>query len=92
MFTRPADKRIAQLVLVLLYPLPPKFVKSKRGQDGFVSSNVYFAQTITSKRSNLKLIIEEKRFEGLIDTGADVLTHLQGIGYSNNPKLKIYEG
>jgi hypothetical protein len=78
-----------------LHPLPPKFVKSKREQGGFGSSDVYLVQSITSKRSNLKFIIEEKSFEGLIDTGADVLTHFQGIGYSNNPKqsskLKIYE-
>jgi hypothetical protein len=33
-------KRIAQLVLVPLYPLPFKFVKSKRGQGGFGSSDV----------------------------------------------------
>ena len=38
------------------------------------------------KRSNLKLLIEEKHFEGLIDTGADILTHLQETGYSINPK------
>ena len=57
------------------------------------------------KRSNLKLIIEVKSFQRLIDTGADVtiirgqdwpstwplsdmLTHLQGIGYANNPKQR----
>ena len=67
MFTRPADKRIAQLVLVLLYPLPPKFVKSKRGQGGFGSSDVYLVQSITSKRPNLKFIVEEKRKKALKD-------------------------
>ena len=94
MFTRPAN-RIAHLVLVPLHHIPPKFVKSNRGQGGFGSSDVYLVQSITSKRSNLKFIIEEKSFEGLIDTGADVLTHFQGIGYSNNSKQsskpKIYE-
>ena len=48
---------------------------------------MYWGQPITNKRANLKLLIKgEKSFEGLIDTGADVLTHLQGIGYSINPK------
>ena len=64
---------------------------------------MYWVQSITNQRPNLKLIIEGKTFEGLIDTGADVtiirgqdwpstwplsdtLTHLQGIGYANNPK------
>ena len=84
MFTRPANRRISHLVLVPLHLFPPKFVKSKRGQGGFGSSDVYLVQSITSKRPNLIFIIEEKSFEGLIDTGADVLTHFLGIGYSNN--------
>ena len=71
-FTRPANKRIAQLVLVPLHLLLSKFVKSKRGQGGFGSSDVYLVQSITSKRPNLKLIIEGKNFERLTDTGADV--------------------
>jgi hypothetical protein len=83
----PANKRIAQLIFIPLYPLPSKFVKSKREQGGFGSSDVYWVQyIITNKRPNLKLLIEEKRFEGLIDSGPDVFTHLQGIGYSINPK------
>jgi hypothetical protein len=57
---------------------------------------VYWGQPITNKRANLKLLIKgEKSFEGLIDTGADVLTHLQKIDYSINlkqsSKFKIYE-
>jgi hypothetical protein len=43
-----------------------------RGQSGFGSSDVYWVQSITNQRPNLKLIIEGKSFEGLIDTGADV--------------------
>jgi dUTPase len=39
--TVPANKRIAQFVLVPLHLLPPKFVKSERGQSGFGSSDVY---------------------------------------------------
>ena len=47
---------------------------------------MYQVQSITIKRPNCKLQIEEKGFKGLVDTGADVLTHLQGIGYFFNPK------
>ena len=89
------NRRIAQLIVDPLHLLPSKCAKTKREQTGFGSFDVHQVQSITSKRSNLKFIIEEKSFEGLIDTGADVLTHFQGIGYSNNPKqsskLKIYE-
>ena len=70
--TVPANQRIAQLILVPLHPLPLKFVNSERGQCGFGSSDMYWVQSITSKRPNLKLLIEGKGFEGLIDTGADV--------------------
>jgi hypothetical protein len=77
---------VAQLILVPLCLLPSKFVKSERGQGGFGSSDLYWVQSITNRRSNLKLLIEEKHFEGLIDTGADILTRLQGIGYSINLK------
>ena len=90
--TVPADKRSAQLTLVPLHPLPCKEVKSERGQSGFGSSDVYWVQSITSMKLNLKLIIEGKSFERLIDTGTDItgqdwpstwplfdtLTHFQG--------------
>ena len=33
---------------------------------------MYWVQSITRKRPNLKLIIEGKSFEGLIDTGSEV--------------------
>ena len=49
-----------------------RFIKSKRRQSGFDSSDVYWVQSINSKRPKLKLTIEGKSFEGLIDTGADV--------------------
>jgi hypothetical protein len=101
--TVPANQRIAQLILVPLHPLLSRFGKNERGQSGFGSSHVYWVQSITNQRPNLKLIIEGKSFEGLIDTGAyvtnirgqdrpstwplsETLTHLQGIGYANNPK------
>ena len=68
--TIPANQRIAQLSsLVSTNYLPDS---SKRGQSGFGSSVVYWVQSITSKGSNLKLTIEGKNFEGLIDAGADV--------------------
>jgi hypothetical protein len=70
--TVPANKRTTQLTLVPLYLLPSRFVKSEKGQSGFGSSDVYWVQSIISKRPNLKLIIEGKSFEGLLDTGADV--------------------
>jgi hypothetical protein len=64
--------------------------KSEGGQGGFGSSDVYWVQSITNKRSNLKLPIEQKNggggFKELIDTGGDVLTQFQGIGFSINPK------
>ena len=101
--TVPANQRIVQLVLVPLHLLPSRFVKNERGQGGFGSSDVYWVQSITNQRPKLKLTIEGKGSEGLIDTGTDVtiirgqdwpsawplsdtLTHLQGIGYANNPK------
>lgn len=37
----PANKRIAQIVLLLLNPLPSKFAKQERGQGGFSSSDAY---------------------------------------------------
>ena len=70
--TVPANQRIVQLVLVPLHLLPSRFVKNERGQSGFGSSDVYWVQSITNQRPNLKLIIEGKSFEGLIDTGTDV--------------------
>jgi hypothetical protein len=56
-----ANKRIAQLVLVPLHLTPSKFIKSKRGQGGFGFSDVYWVQSVTNERSNLKLLIEEKK-------------------------------
>jgi hypothetical protein len=70
--TVPANQRIAQLILVPLHLLPSRFVKNERGQGGFGSFGVYWVQSITNQRPNLKLTIEGKGVEGLIDTGADV--------------------
>jgi hypothetical protein len=51
---------------------PSRFVKNERGQSGFGSSDVYWVQSITNQRPNLKLTIEGKSFKELIDTGVDV--------------------
>jgi hypothetical protein len=55
-----------------LHLLPSNCVKSKKGQGGFGSSDVYWVQSITSKQPNLKLVTEGKYFDGLIDIEADV--------------------
>jgi hypothetical protein len=65
-------QRIVQLISVSLHLLPSKFVKSKKGCGVFSSSDVYWVQSITSKRPNFNLIIEGKSFKGLIDTRDDV--------------------
>ena len=83
--TVPANQRIAQLILVPLYLLPSRFIKSKRGQSGFGSSDVYWVQSITSKRPNLKLTIEGKNFEGLIDTEADLTLLEEKTGLQLGP-------
>ena len=67
LFNRPSVRRIAHLALVPLHPILPKFVKSNRGQGGFGSSDVYLVQSFTSKRLNLKFIVEEKRKKALKD-------------------------
>ena len=51
--TVPANQRIAQLILVPLHLLLSRIVKNERGQSGFGSSDVYWVQSITSKRPNL---------------------------------------
>jgi hypothetical protein len=43
-----ANKRIAQLILVTLHALPSTFVKSKAGQGGFGSFDVFW-QSITNR-------------------------------------------
>jgi hypothetical protein len=59
--TVPSNQIITQLILVPLHLLPSRFVKNKRGQSGFGSSDVYWVQSITNQRPNLKLIIEGKK-------------------------------
>ena len=70
--TVPANQRIAQLTLIPLRQSPYRFFKNERGQSSFDSSGVNWVQSITNQRPNLKLIFDEKSFEGLINTGADV--------------------
>lgn len=99
----PAYEKIAQLILVPMYPMSPEVITNEAGQSCPGAPEVYWIQSITHKRPNLKLTIQGKCFEGIIDTGAYVnviraqnwpptwpltesITHLQGIGYANNPK------
>lgn len=46
-------------------------MKSKRGQDGFGSLDMYWVQSTTSKIPNIKLLIEEKILR-INRAGADV--------------------
>jgi dUTPase len=71
--TVPANQRIAQLTLIPLYQSLYRFFKNERGQGGFDSSGVNWVQSITNQRLNLKLTFDGKSFEGLIDTGANVM-------------------
>jgi dUTPase len=64
--TVPANQRIVQLVLVPLHLLPSRFVKNERGKGGFGSSGVYWVQSITNQRPNLKLTFDGKSFKRLI--------------------------
>ena len=49
-----------------------KSQKAKRDNARFGSSDVYWVQAIGSNRPTLTLNIEGRRFQGLLDTGADV--------------------
>lgn len=65
-------QRIAQLVLIPMANIGNKSQKAKRDNAGFGSSDVYWVQAIGSNRPTLTLNIEGRRFQGLLDTGADV--------------------
>ena len=60
-----------------------KFFKNERGQNNFDSSGVNWVQSITNQRPNLKLMLDGKSFEGLIDTGADVMI-IRGQDWPSN--------
>ncbi|XP_017656860.1 endogenous retrovirus group K member 7 Pro protein-like [Nannospalax galili] len=96
-----SGQSLAQLLLLPLVHSGNNSKKQHRGAGGFGSSDVYWLQAIGQQRPELELIINGKRFKGLLDTGADVsviseqwpsawpkhisMTNLQGIGQSQSP-------
>lgn len=68
----PIDQRIAQLILLPLHVEGKIASQRERKAGGFGSSDVYWVQSISAQRPKLELIIEGKRFSGILDTGADV--------------------
>lgn len=64
-------QRIAQLLLIPLIHPNQKFFKQSRDTNNFGSSDAYWIQKITQEKPLLKLKLEGKTFEGLVDTGAD---------------------
>lgn len=101
--TIPNGKRFAQLLLLPLLNTNNESLNPHQGRRGFGSSEAFWVKEITNDKPLLTLWLDEKQFQGLVDTGADVtvikkddwpqswrledsLTHLKGIGQSNNPK------
>lgn len=66
-----SGQRIAQLLL-LPYIKKGKSMAQSRKTRGFGSSDAYWIQAIGQGRPELKLQINGKTFQGLLDTGADV--------------------
>lgn len=62
----PAGTKIAQLIL-----LPLNSGNSPGNTASLGSSDVYWVQPISHKRPTLTLFIEGKKFQGILDTGAD---------------------
>ncbi len=67
----PKGQRIAQLVLLPLNSLNKSHTNCPRADAAFGSSDVYWVQQITPERPLLTLWLDGKKFEGLVDTGAD---------------------
>lgn len=65
-------QRFAQLLLLPLHKTKNKAVKGNRGAAGFGSSDIYWAEMISSSKPMMTLWLDEKKFTGLVDTGADV--------------------
>lgn len=101
--TIPNGKRFAQLLRLPLLNTNNESLNPHRGSRGFGSSEAFWVKEITNDKLLLTLWLDEKQFQGLVDTSADVtiikkddwpqswpledsLTHLKGIGQSNNPK------
>lgn len=66
-----SGQKIAQLLLVPLKHPNQKFLLKSRGSNNLGPSDTYWVQQITQDKPLLKLKLEGKVFEGLIDTGAD---------------------
>lgn len=64
-------QRIAQLLLLSLKTKNNSVKNQPRGNEGFGSSDTYWVQNISSHKPMLKLKLDGKSFEGLIDTGVD---------------------
>ncbi|XP_046922331.1 endogenous retrovirus group K member 7 Pro protein-like [Lynx rufus] len=63
---------IAQLILIPRISSNNKAVKPYRGNQGFSSTDLYWAKVISVGKPMLTLHIQGVPFEGLVDTGADV--------------------
>lgn len=72
-------QNIAQFILLPLYSSTESNLPCPRLHSAFGSSDTYWVQQITPKRPLLTLKLDNKPFEGLIDTGADatvIASHL----------------
>ncbi|XP_012886183.1 PREDICTED: LOW QUALITY PROTEIN: endogenous retrovirus group K member 9 Pol protein-like [Dipodomys ordii] len=67
-----AGQRIAQLVLVPLISVGNSVTSAPRGTKNFGASDVFWIQNIKQGRPELIIYIQEKPFQGVLDTGADV--------------------
>ena len=65
-----AGDRIAQALPLPLFGHFP-YMKEERGPSSLGSSEVYWAQKITDSWPMPTLFLEDKQFQGLLDTGAD---------------------
>ena len=65
-----AGERIAQALPLPLFGHFP-YMKEERGPSSLGSSEVYWAQKITDSRPMLTLFLEDKQFQGLLDTRTD---------------------
>ena len=65
-----AGERIAQALPLPLFGHFP-YMKEERGPSSLGSSEVYWAQKITDSWPVPTLFLEDKQFQGLLDTGAD---------------------
>lgn len=67
-----SSDRVAQLVVLPLVKTGLCQSSQTRGSQGFSFSDVFWVQQVGLKEPALTLWINEKHFESLVDTGADV--------------------